>query len=393
MAGGPRGEVRVLGGTVPGEPGPPRRSVLIAAGVLAGAALGATFLSLSGGDGIDASLITDPALQPDPFPPTTVAVDYGDPLPPVAVPNPLDAPVPGFAGTLVMTTDSPAGLEVWTWTAGPEGTLTRDPVLGDLVDARPDATGAVVAALRRHGDDPPWLVVTNGTDVTPVFFGARSFAWHATAPGEIAWLALTSPTDSPTLYIGVRNDGGLYFKPLANLTGFAEETTSRLVGYDTSGFVVETWTRGDGGSFTPSVQRLDPSGRPVASLEGYFVGVAPDGTVAVGETTVTDTPAGTFSLLPAASTSAVWSPGGDRLAITADAATSVTIEDTAGTAQAFFDLGADHLTVRAWSPDGRFVIVSGYVGDDALLVFIDTAMASVRPVPIDGHPIGLVVVP
>jgi len=170
------GEVRVIGEVVPADPGPPRRSILIVAGMFAVAALGATFISHVGSDGIDASLITDPALQPDPVTTTTSSMDFGDPLPPIASPNPLDVLVPGFKGTLIMTTDSQTGLEVWTWSSGPNGTQTRDPVLGDLLDARPDANGEEVAALGGRPGDPPWLVVTDGSAVIPVFFGVQSIA-------------------------------------------------------------------------------------------------------------------------------------------------------------------------------------------------------------------------
>lgn len=391
-----RGEIRHPGD---GErlQAPSRPPAVIAIGLLVVIAVGGMLLSRVTGDGIDASIATDPALRADMETATTVGADTTTPEP-VAVSDPLNLYVPGFTATLIMTTGFPSGVEVWTWSSGPEGTLTRTPVPGPLVDARPDVSGEEIAALRQQADEPPWLVVANGVGVTPVFFGAQSFAWHASQPGDIAWLSQTSTTDPPTLYIGTHADGGLYFKPIADLDEFSslgvDRPADRIVGYDSAGFIVEHWNISDG-VVVPTVERLDASGHPVMSIAGYFVGAAPDGGVVVhdlGVTRITSPGSPPTQMVPA-STSAVWSPTGDRLATTSEGSPIATIEQTDAGGETSFDLRLDHLRVEAWSPDGRFLIVSGYADARPFLVFIDTLDATVWPISIEGNPIGVVAIP
>ena len=374
--------------------------MVIAAGALVLTALAATFAASTRGDGIEASLITDPALDPEPATTTsTYPTDFGDPLPAFAVPSSIDALVPGFTDTLVMTAGTGAGLEIWTWTSGPDGTLTRDPVPGDLFDARFDVSGDQVAALSQFADDPPWLVVTGGEDVVPIFYGARSFAWHVSVPGLIAWMSQIPGEDAPTLYLGARNDGGMYFKPIATLPGFdamdANQIHDRLAGYDGTGFVIERWTMSDA-AFAPTVVRLDLEGRPVATMPGTFAGLSASGEIAVSGADSIKIVAGpdmaATMTIPGLATSAVWSPDGTLVASTPDGQREVAIDD-GDHAATTYQVEVDRPTVHAWSSDGRFVIVSGHAGDDPVLLFIDTANDSIRQVPVDVHPISVAVVP
>jgi hypothetical protein len=58
--------------------------------VVASVAVSAIFLSRAWGNGIETAVVTDPTLHPPPSTTTTLPEDFGDPLPPVAVPDPLD---------------------------------------------------------------------------------------------------------------------------------------------------------------------------------------------------------------------------------------------------------------------------------------------------------------
>ncbi len=385
-------DIRTTGAEVPRPPGPPRIPVLIAVAVVAAMALAAVVLT----DTSDDLSIAIPDLGPETTttltPPPTISVDpSGDDA---ALPNPLDTLVPEFADTLILTAATGDGIEVWTWTTGANGTLSRSALGENLYDATPDASGSSVAALRRYGHDGPWLVVAHDGDAVPVFYGARSFAWHRTEPGRIAWLSQLPGEDAPTLYLGTRNDGGMYFQPLTLLSGFDAFAGDRLVGYDDTGFVIERWNVAAGDH--PTVARLDPYGDPGSSSPGTFSGLSDDSGVAVSGEASTAIESGVGMVfqrsLPAAASSVAWWTGGTSLAYTTLEGSSVVVV-SGGSAVREYDLGVSRPVAAAWSPDGRFLVVTGHAGDAPMLLFVDMADGSIDAVAIDATPIRAVVVP
>jgi len=393
-----QGDIRIAGADEQRVPRPPRLPVLIGVAIVVVMALAAMLIPHNGSD----LAIRIPDLGPETtttiVPPSSIAIDPSAGDEEASLPNPLDSLVPGLTDTLVLTTATGSGQEVWRWTTGSDGTLTRSPLGVYLFDPTPDLAGDTVAALMRYAREAPWLVMAHDSLPVPVFYGARSFAWHRTDPGRIAWLSQVDGENSPTLYVGAHNDGGLYFQPLTVLAGFdsmsPDLVEDRLVGYDETGFVIERWS--DPAGPNPTVVRLDPEGNPAGETPGAFVGLSDTAGVAVSGATATVIDSG-LSLafdraLPAPTSSVVWWTGGTSVAYAPYEGSSV-IVISGGSAVREYELGVDHPVAAAWSTDGRFLLATGYVGDTPMLLFVDMADGSIDSIAIDSSPVRAVLVP
>lgn len=366
----------------PRSPRPGRWPLLIGlAGVL--------LLTIIAGDPAsesDRSANTVPPIPPDPPAPQPTV-----PVPDEPVPSPLDDFVPGFSGTLVMAVADAEGTQVWRWSSGRDGVIARSLPVADIYDAAPDPSGSWVAGIHRFGRELPSLQVGIETHPSPVFWGARSFVWHAAASGGIAWVEQPDAAATSTIHVGERVEDGVFFKPAAMLDGFWFATgADRLVAYDNTGFVVERWSA-DGAS----VQRLGPDGQTLGTASGQFVGISPGGTVAVREGVVTRMLTGPSleesTMVPTPYTSVAWAPGEARFAATDFEAKSVDLAD--GAARRTVAVGDIGPSIMTWGPQGRFVLVSGHVESDPVIVFIDAATLDTWTILLDANPVAAAVVP
>lgn len=360
-------------GTDP-NPRPPGGRMIALMAILAAGALAVTYLGAN--SATERSAVTAPSLPPTQSTVLTRVV----PSPPLA--DPLDRRVPGFTGTLVMTVATTDGTEIWRWSSGVDGVLQRSIPVPDLYDARPDASGTRVVALRRHGRDETSLQALDETGaLSPILFGAQGFAWHASRPTTILF-ASEHAGDVPLLHAGQWTADGVWFKPAGLLAGYdllqGNPIPDRLVGYDDDGIVIESRS---------TVQRIGPEGRVAGSAPGTFVGMSPNGDVAVAIGAVTIIYSGAAmerrSQLSGAYSSIAWT--GDRIAATSAERSQVDLIDGAATRSV--DVGPIHPTVLTWSADGRFVVVSGHVAEDPILLFIDSASLDTTSIIMTGCPV------
>ena len=330
----------------------------------------------------DPSAITTPDI---PETPTTFAPE---PIADPPIPDPLDERVAGFSGSLVLAVAALDGLEVWGWSSGASGVLERSIPVGSVFEPRFDASGSLVAAIRRRGGEFPSLRLGQVPQLSPVFWGAHSFAWHSTAPGAIAWVSQWAATPLPTLHTGEWVGDGVYFRPVADLEGFdvvpGGGDNDRLVAFDDLGFVLEKWRWT--GQVRRAVVRLDPDGNPTGEVDGVFAGIGPNGDVAVTNGPTTRILGGPLlelrSVLPAAYSSLAWTADG-RIAAAHYDRTVVDLID--GVAVRSVDIGQLRPSAVTWSQDGRFAVFTGNTDGDSVLTFVDSASLDTTTLFLTGH--------
>ena len=355
--------------------------------VLAAGAIAVTWFSADPSMESGRAVVTTPEVEETPTTAPAVA-----PVPEPPIPDPLDRRVRGFDGTLVIALGTGDGLEVRRWSSGPDGVLERSVPEDDLYDASFDASGRLVAAIRRYGREPPSLRVGSHGELSPIFWGAHSYAWHSHRPEALAWVSQGPREEQPMIHIGRSIDDGVYFKPAGTVPGFDfRDGLVRLVAYDDWGFVFETWgTRRE----ITTVTRLSPQGTPVATVEGWYIGASPTGRMAIGtegRTVVLD--AATLSpvpSLPSQYSSVAWADDG-RMAATHFESTVVDLIDGSGVRSV--DIGQIQPTALGWSADDRFVVLAGHAEADPVLVFVDAATLDTTTLFVSGHPIAAVALP
>lgn len=386
-----RGEIRVTK-QHPTEPrGIPSSRTLIAVAAIAAVALASTFLART----VSAPQATDIT---DPDVPATASTTS---LPDIRTDTePLSELVPGFEGTLVMVVAIADAVERWEWPAE-ASSPSRLPLFGHLRDARTDASGSLVAAIERYAHDPRVLQIGEGPSLGDVFYGVHTFAWHASEPARLAWISQSNPEAPAEIHVAYSEGRTVYAMPLARYPGVDLVTPGRrdgvrIAGYDDFGVIIEHWSFGDE-KFTATVSRVSLDGEVVAEVEGVFAGLAPDGTVAVGS--ATDLAAGpvlygpemeAIGSLDGPAGQVLWSPDlGARAAIFP----GPVVEVRSGGHATTFAVPLENPTLKAWSPDGRFVVVAGVRDEVATLAFADTADASVNTVRLSAFPVDVRVIP
>lgn len=388
MRDGTSGRVRVLGdGGRRGSHGrrPPRIALLAAIAVVA-VAWGLTSL---------ARMVAAPRpVQVDlPELPTDETAATTTPLLPPAIADLRPLVVDGFSGRLLMTVVTSTGPERWEWVGGQLGPLRSPLEVDNLYDIRLDAAGESIAATERFADEPPNLFMGDEEGVEPVFWGAHSFAWHAGDPGRIAWIARLGERPV-TIHTGFVADRGVYFRPTVVLPDIELDGSGgvRLVAYDRHGFVLERWEEAGRTAF---VRRVASDGTIVDEVEGLFVAAAPDGTVAVGsldetdQTILYDSGLTLLERLQPAVSTLRWSPDGTGLATARGDRPSV-VQIRVGEDSVDFNLALERAAVEAWSPDGRFLIVSGAVDGEHHLGFIEVGSGRLSLVPLGAAPVSVI---
>lgn len=381
-----RGSVRSHGSAVHRRTPPGRTAALVVA-LLALGAVTVTYLAGDPANESERSAITSPDVED---PPPIATNDLGDVIPDPPIPDPLDERVTGFGGDLRLIVFSNEGMERWRWTSGPDGVLEKSPAEPDLYGAAFDASGDLVAAIRRYGREAPSLrVAAPRTEMAPVFWGAESFAWHRTVTGGIAWVSQSPTQEWATLHAGAWVRDGVYFKPVTTLIGVdvraTSPTSSRLVGYDDHGYLFERWERRDGEAHV-SVVRYTPDGAETAEAEGAFIGFIPDGRIALGldrQTFLIDPVDLQADEILAAGYTSIAATADGRLAATDSESTTVDLID--GKAVRTVDIGQLRPVALAWGPRQRFAIVAGHADDEPVLVFIDAATLDTTTLFVGGH--------
>lgn len=355
--------------------------------VVAGMTIGLGLAFLAGNPETEPTRADEAISVPSP----ATSLPLADPLPHRRVFSPLDRIVPGFSGTLVATAATPSGTEVWRWSTGPGGSLRRSEPRPSRFDARPDPTGTWVLGISRLNERAPLLEADIEHDPVPVHWDVDSFAWHPNDRGAVGWMAAGAERGTASLQLGRHLDEGILFKPAADRIAIDPASAYRVVALDELGFVVE---RVDAErSFT--VRRWALDGEETGVTTGMYVGHSPGGQVAVldGRSTrfLTGVALEESAVLPEPFTSVAWSTDGSQLA--AANAERDTLEIFQGAARTTISVGPIRPSILTWDATGRFVIVTGRVEGESVLVFVDSAGLDVRTVLVPASPVAGVVVP
>jgi len=297
---GPR--VSPIGRTATEEP---RRHA--AAGVVAVVVAGIVALVFMVGPDVDSGvtseststlIVSEPSAVTSDLAPTSTAPVSTSSTPPNSVRGQtLHDVLPEATGVLVaaITTRAWPGMELVRWPPATPSRSSEIPMLsGPVLDF--DASGQHMAFLGPSATvEGPTLYLGRLDSWAPVRVGVSSFRWHAILPGRIGWM---EPGDTPRL-CWADADSAEGFSAAVCVSG----TGMQLVGFDSSGFLVVDYA-------SRTVDRLDATGRPVASLPGTNALVGPDGQVLIVDQNP-DARGSSFSLADPNLTEAVeldWAP-------------------------------------------------------------------------------------
>ena len=367
--------VRPLGRPEPPEP--PRGWVIAVLTGLAG---------LAGGYLIGAGTVPSPVIPDiEDIPPPTLVVEEVEPvqeaegagaaLEDAQAPRgvPLVELVPGFRYLLwiagLQISDGIAVPDVWLWpptTASPASMTTVD--LGGA-ELSMDISGQWLAS--RGGGT---LRTGERAGMSRLMDHVHSYVWHETVPATLAWIE-QRPGSIPTLHTGTVEAYGVYFRPVVKLTDFDYVAADPvLMEFDDLGFVLQSESR---------VYSLGPTGRLVAASDGAYLGGGSDGMIAMtrggGEglgqslQLVDQALRGERGLGIVALGPVEWSNDRTRIALvdpTSDFALTIWSETEATVS---IPLDTSWAEVEAWSPDDRFVVLTGGRRPGRqVMIFVDT---------------------
>jgi hypothetical protein len=325
-----------------------------------------------------------------------------------SLPQPEDGPdgarlgdlVPGLEGTLVVNVGEPApyqGLMVWSrgWSSPRPSTMAAGGPIS------PNASGGQIARLvRAAGDIGPDSALHvgswSGSPMAPARLDVRSFAWHGTDPGLIAWLEAVDEPTGVDLPPGFEEWERRFFEPRAlRVAAVGTTTPFQVIGDPVAtipGGELLAWGSWGYAVAVPEVEVDPPNWRGE-----WLVVLAPDGeerwrtldrAAAVSPAGLlllqVSAPTGEFRIVNAADNeevgagtmghgvafAAAFSPDGRRLAFLVrrfdpdgwlaavwdvDAAEWTRVADLPGTG---YNVAGPGGLIR-WTPDGRFVLVPG----------------------------------
>jgi hypothetical protein len=382
-----RGEIHIPDQHQGGPPGRPSFGVLAVVGAVVIAAVIATFLArtINAPQAVD---VTDPEV-----PETTVPTSLPD------APTGGDALstlVPDLEGTIVMTVEIAGTVERWEWRADDSGPA-RLPLSGHLTETRLDASGGLAAAIERYAHEPLKLLIGEGPDLGVIFYAVHSYVWHETEPGSLAWLSQDDPDRPAVIHTGYTRGRMVYSKPLARLEGVDLVTPGRrdgirLAAFDDHGVVVEEWLFDDD-KFTARVTRITVDGEIAGEAEGVLAGVAPGGVIVVASTldaaalpVLYGPDMAPVGELQGPAGHVLWSPDGSKRAAVYP---GPVVEVRDGESTTSLAVPLDNPRLEAWSPDGRFVVLTGVRDEIPTLAFVNTWRSTVSIVRLSAYPISV----
>jgi hypothetical protein len=174
--------------------------------------------------------------------------------------------VPDAASQFVVVVGNPTGTDLVQVSPG-EALVQLDAPIGGRDTLRFDVSGRHLAYIgdSPNTDDSALYVDSDPSDIIE---GANSFAWHATTPGRIAWIAYLPQSE---LCWADVSGPGLRGEPMC-MTG--PDFGFRLVAFDDDGFVAID---------DPQINRLDRDGQVVASVPGRYAWSASSSDLLIAE--------------------------------------------------------------------------------------------------------------
>lgn len=368
----------------PSDPDRAARLVVVAVG-LAGAVLG--YLLGAAGTPNDPVAAADTTTTTEQSPTTTTVASPPD--------RTLAELVPGFGGSLIVQMRT----RLASW---PSGRAT--PWMYDLPEAawvEPDSVGFLLGVIGPGaGEDWPGSVLHLGTpgSMRPAAFGVRSFVWHSTDRGHLAWLQIVEGSDELELRVGAVTPDGR-FSPGALITHVGDhENGISLVAWDAFGFVLDGW---DFATRMRVTHLVDLDGA-TTSVPGQPVSASPDTVLVLrpfpegGETvlvqrSLTDPRERRLEWAPreAGLISPAASSDGQRVAflhpVTDRGDMRLEVWSVDGDLLVGFDIAGSHrVWDLEWDPGGRFLVAPGEIlgGTDTqtVVLLFDTADGSTHEV-------------
>ncbi len=338
------------------------------------------------------------AVAPPPQAAALAAPDAGAPeapsTPPSTSQRTLEDMVPGFEGTLF------AHLGMWGRMDGVHWPSRRiEPVIVPLprgITLSTDATGRLLVGLAPSAIDGPGqaLYVGPASTLRPAAVNATSAAFHATAPGRLAWLEITAT--GARLRLGAVDPGGTLAASSSAVAQLA--ANHRLVDWGDWGFLLAGW---DPAADAWVVYLLDMAGTEQWRVAAVAASVSARGDVLLandepgGEFSWSFAPAGTDGALasrldwvpPGADVAAAWSPDAAQIAFLTPGSSGprsrIDVRRPDGTPVATVEV-ALHMGGAGWSHDGRFVLARAAQPNSRNVVyFFDTRDGSIDEVEFD----------
>lgn len=174
--------------------------------------------------------------------------------------------LPDAQGVLVAAITSQGGVDLVRWSAATPARALESPMLtGPFLEF--DVSGQHMAFLGRSATAAlPALYLGRPEVWDPALVGVSSFRWHASVPGQIAWMRDGFPRI--VCWAEATWVEGLGAEQCVSVEG------DKLAGFDSSGFLVVDHVQ-------RTVDRFDVAGRHVATLPGTDALIGPDGWVLV----------------------------------------------------------------------------------------------------------------
>lgn len=295
--------------------------------------------------------------------------------------------VPGFDSTLLVVQGDFGTMEMQQWSPNVSPPLQLSfPSRANAFGVSLDAGRLLIGAIGTSAGGNPVLYVGPIRSLAPARFGPQSFAWHATEPGQVAWIE------------GSEGEGELFQGRVSEDFEFSRvgpvDAVGELAAWTAAGFVFQSYETAEG-----TVAVLDQSGEEIGRAPGRVANVAADGSVLLAHFGLTATryyvaghqvdEARLLDWAPANTAAAAWSPDGDLLALLVYGdAVNLEVWDNQGVRIRSFGMAPivrGGLGIPHWSPDGRFVMLPVMFSafSDWAVLFFDLEDGSVDELPFD----------